>query len=339
MIFPFFYFLSISTPIFSVSATVCTISGSGVVDIDSYRKSGSYTTYTTINIGTDITSIGNSCFSYSTALAEVNFESPSKLTSLGQSLFDTCTSLRSITLPDSVTTIGPYLLRACPVTSFYIGPKVQSIGIPIAYGSSSFVGFDVHNDNPNYSNDSFGALYNKDKSILYIVPCGCSTNFNIPSTVTELYSHCFHGLITIKSIYIPNTVSILNLRIGEHNYYTKTIVFQEGIQLQTLPSSVFQNWVALTKIELPESVTSIPDETFRGCTNLQYIYIPSTVINISSSAFTSCNSLKNINISSDNDNFASIDSIIYSKDKTKMIIVPTSIEDATIPKECITIHR
>ena len=132
MIFWVFLIFSCSIPEYSVAQTTCTITGDGTVDINSYHASGPYTKYTVINIGTDITSIGDSCFSFSTELTTITFQEPSKLSSLGQYVFDTCRKLKSLKLPESVKTIGPYFLRACEsITSFYIGPNIQSIGIPI----------------------------------------------------------------------------------------------------------------------------------------------------------------------------------------------------------------
>ena len=51
-----------------------------------------------------ITSIGNSAFQYCTSLASITI--PSSVTSIGNYAFSNCSSLASITIPNSVTSIG-----------------------------------------------------------------------------------------------------------------------------------------------------------------------------------------------------------------------------------------
>ena len=113
MFVSFFFLFSISGPQYSISGSTCEITGDGTVDQSSYRASGSYQTYTVINIGTDITKIGDSCFSYSTALLTINFWFPSKLEIIGTYAFDTCKNLQQLNITNSVTNLGNYMLREC----------------------------------------------------------------------------------------------------------------------------------------------------------------------------------------------------------------------------------
>ena len=338
MFFWFFLIFSCSDPQYSVSLTTCTITGDGTVDIDSYHASGPYAKYTVINIGTDITSIGNKCFSYSSELTTVNFLEPSNLISLGEYVFDTCPKLTSLKLPESVQTISPYLLRACSsIKSFYIGPNIKSISIPIIYGSKTFKSFQVHDDNNNYSNDDFGALYNKDKTILYTVPSGCDESYEIPKTVKELYSHCFHGQQTLKELFIPNNVELLDTWICQYNDYATTMIFEKDIQITKIQDHVFSYWYSVTSIILPVCITALPNYAFYNCKDLETVYIPKNVETIPTTAFTGCNSLKNVTISNENSKFTSINGIIYSKNKDQMLIIPTMVDNVTIPKECNSI--
>ena len=337
MLISIFFSLSISAPIYSISATTCTISGDGTVDQDSYRKSGSYSSYTIINVGKYITELGDKCFLSSESLTTINFETPSYLTTLGHHVFDTCRSLQSLKLPDSVTDIGSYILRACKVPTFEVGPNVKSIGIPISYGSKIFKTIHVHEDNQFYSNDEFGALYNKNKTILYTVPCGCDTNFSIPLTVIEIYSQCFHAQLTLKTIFIPKSVSKINERVFEYNDFSTILKFQEGIKLETIAENAFTNWISLITVEFPESLTLIPNFAFSNCLALENVFIPASVKNISTSAFTGCSSLKNVTISLENQNFASVESVVFTYDKTEMLIIPANIESVIIPENCTKI--
>ena len=69
--------------------------------------------------------IANSAFSYSTKLRSITI--PDSVTSIGDSAFNNCESLTSITIPDSVTSIGDKAFSYCSsLTSInYCGTKEQ----------------------------------------------------------------------------------------------------------------------------------------------------------------------------------------------------------------------
>ena len=82
-----------------------------------------------------------------------------------------------------------------------------------------------------------------------------------------------------------------------------------------------------TSIEIPSTylgkpVTSIGDEAFSECSSLTSIVIPSSVTSIDESAFWGCSSLTSINVSDDNNNYSSIDGVLYNKNKTTLINYP-----------------
>ena len=334
-----FLFLSfgLSAPTFSVSLSTCDINGDGEVLKDNYRSSGPYQSYTIINIGTDITKIGDQCFEDSQALQTINFVEPSKVESIGFYSFNNCFNLLSITFPDSVKSIKSYALRFCnKITYVPLGSKLESIGIPVLY-PDGFKGFIVSPNNPKFCNDSYGCLYNKEKTILYQVPSGCDSNYRIPQTVDELHTECFHDLVNIQTIYIPNNVKKFNTYLCNYNSHSTTMVFETGIQIEQFPEEVFIRWIGLESIELPESITMIPSNCFQQCSNLKSIFIPSTVSNISSSAFTSCTKLNNITISKQNPYIWSESGAVFSVNYSELLMIPTSIEYLNIPKECTTL--
>ena len=66
-------------------------------------------------------------FSHCTSLTSVTI--PDSVTSIGEYAFSSCTSLTSVTIPDSVTSIGNNAFYNCTsLTSVTIGNSVTSIG-------------------------------------------------------------------------------------------------------------------------------------------------------------------------------------------------------------------
>ena len=70
------------------------------------------------------------------------------------------------------------------------------------------------------------------------------------------------------------------------------------------------------------SVTSIGENAFAYCRSLTSITIPESVTSIGSWAFDDCNSLTSIDVASNNNNYTSIDGVLFSKDKTILIRCP-----------------
>ena len=80
---------------------------------------------TSVTIPNSVTTIEECAFYKCWNLKTVNFGTG--LTSIGESAFDEC-SLTSVTIPNNVTTIGDYAFYNCPITTLYLGFRVQSIG-------------------------------------------------------------------------------------------------------------------------------------------------------------------------------------------------------------------
>ncbi len=86
-------------------------------------------------------------------------------------------------------------------------------------------------------------------------------------------------------------------------------------------------------------VTSIGTSAFSGCTNITSIKIPDSVSNIWNPIFNDCISLVSIDVDENNAHYVSIDGVVFSKDKTKLVCYPAGKADAeyVIPDGVTTI--
>ena len=182
---------------------------------------------TRVIIPDSVTKALSTVFEDCTSLKSVKMSANMKTIPAGW--FWKCTSLTDIELPDGVTVIAPDAFNNCT--------SLKRLTIP---------------DSVTEIGD--GAFWN----------CKALTGITIPSGVTELSMRLFRGCTSLKSIEIPAAV--------------------ESIQKQA-----FLGCTALTEVTLPDGVTDIYQEAFKDCTGLKRLNIMGVSVYISEDAFTGCN--------------------------------------------------
>ena len=177
---------------------------------------------------------------------------PDSVTSIGSSAFSRCTGLTSITIPDSVKSIGNYAFTGCTgLTSITIPDSVKSIG------DSAF--------------------------------SGCSGLRNVYITDVEAWVNISFG----NSGSYPNNYGFLRI-LDENGKEVTDLVIPNSVT--SIGSYAFSSCTGLTSITIPDSVKSIGDSAFSGCSGLTSITIPDSVKSIGYSAFSGCSGLTSITI-------------------------------------------
>ena len=120
--------------------------------------------------------------------------------------------------------------------------------------------------------------------------CSGLTSINIPNSVKYIGYSAFTNCYRLSEIRIPSSVTSIDTACFASCSGATSLVFEEGCQLKTIPSSVFMNCDSLTTVTIPEGVTTINTSAFYSCNNIKTITLPSTLTSIGNSGFSYCNS-------------------------------------------------
>ena len=289
---------------------------------------------------------------------------PNKVTKISSYAFCNCSGLTSVTIPNSVTSIEDYAFDDCTgLTNIAIPNSVTSIGYSAFSGCTGLTSVTIPNSVTSIGNYAFSqcsgltnvSISNKVTSLSYTFKdCTKLTSITIPESVTSisngLYGPMFDGCTNLKKIEVsPNNEN--------YSSYNGVLLDKDGYNLIRCPegksgnfvvpdsvgcieSYAFYNCTNLTNIQISKNVNEIEGYAFVNCKSLQKFVLTDNVYTIGyyggwyeESMFRGCENLKEIEVGSGNDNYSSVDGVLYDKEVEKLLYCPAKKSgEYTVPK-------
>ena len=265
---------------------------------------------------------------------------PEGVTHINSFAFCNYEKLISVTIPETVTSIGNGVFRYCTnLTEIKYNAKAvddfQDTSDVFCNAGTAGEGITV----------TFGDTVEKIPAYLF---CVSSSSYipkiisvTIGENVNSIGDYAFYNCSGLTSMYY-NAKAVYDLSYQNEVFYMagsggKGLTVNFGNTVEKIPAYLFMagrtkvievtiekgvtsigqcafsHCTNMTRVTIPESVTVIENGAFNYCTSLKSIEIPYSVVSIGDSAFDYCSGLGSISVSSDNMNFFSDGNCLIEK--------------------------
>ncbi len=274
--------------------------GEGVEEIEGYAFQGC-TELESVVLPESLTVLGadpdngtlytnyNSIFEDCSSLKSVTFKGD--VTVIGNRTFYDCSSLSSIDLPDSLKEIGSYAFQNSGLSSVAI-PADLKLGLDVFRGCSALTSVEFKGETV------YGTVGSNPKKECAAISNGCfkeCTNLahvTLPEDIEEIGSSAFELCSSLAEIEIPANVTAIGEKAFQNCESIASLTFGEGSKLKSIGSSAFYCGGTkkpanerLQTVILPESLETIGKTAFGYCTALESIVLPSTLTSLGSDKF------------------------------------------------------
>lgn len=216
------------------------------------------------------------------------------------SIFDGCTSLKTITIPDGLDVIDPTHFETC--ISALSAPKLESV--TFAKGTSTICNGLLANCpslksiNIPDSVKSIGASVFSD--------CEALESIDIPDSVKSIGSYAFSGCEALESVRLPEGGCEIGAKDDRGSYgfvfsgctSLKRIAIPDGLTTPNAHNSTTGAFAApaLESVAIANNASAIDGGLLANCPSLKSVDIPDSVKSIGAFAFSGCEALESVRL-------------------------------------------
>ena len=247
---------------------------------------------------------------------------------LGDMAFANCDQLITISLPDTICSVGTDVFKASSgkltatirgvdgtidasvydgkmtgVQYLVIDENVDTIGTYAFANSSTIIGVVINNtdlidDYAFYKGDVIN--YVEIGATETIDAYAFAENLRLQKVeidkVKSINDYAFFNCIAMNNIYIDSDSGLVH--IGEHSFEECKLMPEMILPatVRNIGAYAFYNCNSITYINIPDGVPAINDYTFFGCASLKEMLLPNSVITVGDWAFYGCVVVKNMTL-------------------------------------------
>ncbi|MBQ8014814.1 MAG: leucine-rich repeat protein, partial [Clostridia bacterium] len=260
----------------------------GIVSISSSAFSG-HCTFNNIVLPESLEHIGFQAFTQCYHLKRITVPENSRLKHIEDAAFYDCNYLEGFDFPEGFERIGINTFLSCETLKNIVLPEsVSDIGLT-AFEPNTLDSFEVSADNPYYTTDENGILYNKEKTTVFgSYQKIYEEELALPDTVKKIGAQAF-VVSPVKKFVLPASVEEIAFEsFGESDVEKINIPY--GVK--RINDYAFHCCESLKEIEIPKTVEFIDSMAFDSCHSLEKVVIPAEVNYIAENAFADCFELK-----------------------------------------------
>ncbi len=246
----------------------------------------------TYTVPDGITKIGDGAFGGSDLKSIIL---PDGVSAIGKYAFNMCNILESVTIPQSIISIGDSAFcfddGYVPSDIYYYGSEQQWSEIYVYDGNEALEETNIH-----YNWDELfteGVLtYTTNDDCVIIRDCDeAATEVKIPAQidgvpVIGIDSEAFKLCTELTSVTIPDSVTSIGKGAFSCCIALTSVTIPDSVT--SIGKGAFSCCIALTSVTIPDGITSIEDHLFLECTYLKSVTIPDSVTSIGNGVFAEC---------------------------------------------------
>jgi hypothetical protein len=221
---------------------------------------------------------------------------PNTITSIGSNAFHSCYNLTNIIIPNSVVSIGNFAFAYCgKIGEVTITSSVSSIGDDAFSGCYGLTSLNIMNGVTSIGSNAFKNCVNL-------------TSITIPSSVISIGSNAFRFSRGLTKIIVDadnsNYSSVGGVLFNKDQTTLIYYPYNQPLRYYTIPGTVtsignnaFEMCSVLTSITIPNTVKTIGEYAF-SWSGLTSVTIPNSVTSIAENTFLGCHSLTSLTMGS-----------------------------------------
>lgn len=186
-------------------------------------------------------------------------------------------NVRKIVIEEGITSIGSYVFQGCH--------SVRSVSIP---STVTLIGMNAFDMCWELSSVKMGEGVTKINSNAFRC-CNKLEEIELPQTLTSIGNNCFDRCIALTEINIPGNVISIGVSAFSQCESLKKVTIGENVSI--IGNEAFDGCKSLTGIILPESVKKVGEYSFRNCTKLEKMTVVSSTTEFERGAVLGCDKL------------------------------------------------